>query len=186
MNGCAHLGHAYSASKAEFIATYQRLLGKNVLFPFAFHTTGMPIKACADKLAQEMKEFGCPPVFPKPEGDGAATTTTTKADPSSRSRKPKLTRKVGKKVYQWEIMQEMGIPDMDIPAFADARHWQDYFPQCWQADLTRFGASIDWRRSFITTEVCRIYCVVSFILITVTGQSLLRLFCPLAIRCPQT
>lgn len=36
-----------------------------MLFPFGFHCTGMPIKACADKLQREMETFGFPPVFPK-------------------------------------------------------------------------------------------------------------------------
>lgn len=44
---------------------YNRLLGKKVLFPFGFHCTGMPIKACADKLKQEMELYGYPPQFPK-------------------------------------------------------------------------------------------------------------------------
>lgn len=35
-----------------------------MLFPFGFHCTGMPIKACADKLKREMEDFGYPPVFP--------------------------------------------------------------------------------------------------------------------------
>lgn len=38
-----------------------------MLFPFGFHCTGMPIKACADKLKREMEQFGSPPVFPKEE-----------------------------------------------------------------------------------------------------------------------
>lgn len=38
-----------------------------VLFPFGFHCTGMPIKACADKLKREMELYGCPPVFPNEE-----------------------------------------------------------------------------------------------------------------------
>jgi leucyl-tRNA synthetase len=43
---------------------YQRLKGKKCLFPFAFHCTGMPIKASADKIKREMELFGNPPVFP--------------------------------------------------------------------------------------------------------------------------
>src|SRR3546814_2270071 len=50
MNGRLHLGHAFSLTKAEFTAGYQRLKGKNVLFPFGFHCTGMPIQAAANKL----------------------------------------------------------------------------------------------------------------------------------------
>ena len=41
MNGWLHLGHAFSLSKAEFAAGFQRLKGKNVLFPFGFHCTGI-------------------------------------------------------------------------------------------------------------------------------------------------
>jgi leucyl-tRNA synthetase len=44
MNGRLHLGHSFSLSKVEFMAGYQRLKGKRVLFPFGFHCTGMPIK----------------------------------------------------------------------------------------------------------------------------------------------
>jgi leucyl-tRNA synthetase len=44
MNGRLHLGHTFSITKVEFQVQYQRLKGKNCLFPFAFHCTGMPIK----------------------------------------------------------------------------------------------------------------------------------------------
>ncbi|KAA8545448.1 hypothetical protein F0562_020232 [Nyssa sinensis] len=60
MNGFLHLGHAFSLSKLEFAAAYHRLRGANVLLPFGFHGTGMPIKASADKLAREIQQFGNP------------------------------------------------------------------------------------------------------------------------------
>jgi leucyl-tRNA synthetase len=44
MNGSLHLGHAFTISKIEFAAGYERMLGKRVLFPHGFHVTGMPIK----------------------------------------------------------------------------------------------------------------------------------------------
>ena len=44
-NGNLHIGHAFSLTKAVFRAQYERHQGKNVLFPFAFHCTGMPIQA---------------------------------------------------------------------------------------------------------------------------------------------
>jgi leucyl-tRNA synthetase len=43
MNGKLHLGHTFSLSKVDFMVGYQRLKGKNALFPFGFHCTGMPI-----------------------------------------------------------------------------------------------------------------------------------------------
>lgn len=44
MNGSLHLGHAFTVSKIEFAAGYQRMKGRRTLFPMAFHCTGMPIK----------------------------------------------------------------------------------------------------------------------------------------------
>lgn len=68
MNGRLHLGHTFTLSKAEFAVAYHRLKGKRVLFPFGFHCTGMPIKACADKIKREIERFGNPPQFPGPLG----------------------------------------------------------------------------------------------------------------------
>lgn len=64
MNGRLHLGHTFTLSKCEFAVRFQRLKGKKALFPFGFHCTGMPIKACADKLKREMETYGFPPKFP--------------------------------------------------------------------------------------------------------------------------
>ena len=65
MNGRLHLGHAFSMTKAEFAVAFNRMQGKRALFPFGFHCTGMPIKACADKLKNEYARYGSPlPNFP--------------------------------------------------------------------------------------------------------------------------
>lgn len=58
MNGTLHAGHSFSVSKVEFAAGVARMQGKRALFPMGFHCTGMPIKACADKLVNEVKKFG--------------------------------------------------------------------------------------------------------------------------------
>jgi len=54
MNGKLHLGHLFSLSKCDFYAYFKRQQGYNVLFPFAFHCTGMPISASAYKLNEEL------------------------------------------------------------------------------------------------------------------------------------
>lgn len=54
MNGYLHLGHAFSMSKCEYQVRYQRQRGKNALFPFGFHCTGMPIQAAANRLKKEI------------------------------------------------------------------------------------------------------------------------------------
>jgi leucyl-tRNA synthetase len=73
-NGKLHLGHAFTVSKAEFATGYKRLVGFRCLYPFGFHTTGMPIQACANKLKKELDLYGNPPVFPDTDevqpGDG--------------------------------------------------------------------------------------------------------------------
>lgn len=58
MNGKLHLGHAFTLTKADFSAYFHRLIGDRVLFPFAFHCTGMPIQGAANRLAREMAEAG--------------------------------------------------------------------------------------------------------------------------------
>ena len=54
MNGYLHLGHAFSMSKAEFQVRYQKQRGKNAILPQAFHCTGMPIQAAANRLKAEI------------------------------------------------------------------------------------------------------------------------------------
>lgn len=158
MNGRLHLGHSFSMSKCEFAAGFERLQGKKVLFPFGFHCTGMPIKACADKLKKEMEKFGNPPVFPvetaeNDEPEKAEPETKQPGAPAAMKKKGKVAAKSSGAKYQWQIMQSLGIPDEEIPKFADATYWLQYFPPLAIDDLKKFGVHVDWRRSFITTDV---------------------------------
>lgn len=50
MNGRAHIGHAFTLTRVEFMARYKRMKGYNVLFPFAFHYTGSPIVGAAQRI----------------------------------------------------------------------------------------------------------------------------------------
>ena len=170
MNGLLHLGHAFSLSKLEFAAAHRRLCGDKVLFPQAFHCTGMPIKACADRLAQEMEDYGCPPVFPGEEEEteesaaavaaaaAAAASAAAEKDPAKFSgKKSKAAAKKGTGATQWEIMKLSGIAEEDIPAFEDPAHWLKFFPPLARRDISLMGCGVDWRRSFITTDANPFY-----------------------------
>lgn len=154
MNGRLHLGHTFSLSKCEFSVGYERLKGKRCLFPFGFHCTGMPIKACADKLKREMEDFGCPPVFPAEEEEVVKEVETEVIiKDKAKGKKSKAKAKSGNLKYQWQIMASLGMTDDEIVKFADPYHWLYYFPPHCMDDLKRMGLKVDWRRSFFTTDV---------------------------------
>ncbi|MFQ6061088.1 MAG: class I tRNA ligase family protein, partial [Thermoplasmata archaeon] len=106
VNGYLHLGQAVTNLHPDIMARYKRMKGFNVLFPYAFHCTGMPIVAAARRIEE-------------------------------------------KEPRQIELMKKMGIPEKEIPLFADRNHWVEYFPAEARKDVTRFGLSTDWSRSFI-------------------------------------
>ncbi|TET91091.1 MAG: leucine--tRNA ligase [Methanomassiliicoccales archaeon] len=109
VNGFLHLGQAVTNLHPEIMSRYKRMKGFNVLFPYAFHCTGMPIVAAARRIK---------------EGE------------------PR----------QIELMKSTGIPEEQIPLFADENYWVKYFPAEARKDITRFGLCTDWSRTFITTS----------------------------------
>ncbi|KAG8008559.1 Leucine--tRNA ligase, partial [Nibea albiflora] len=152
MNGRLHLGHTFSLSKCEFAVGYQALKGKKCLFPFGLHCTGMPIKACADKLKREMELYGNPPQFPDEEEEDKEKEKPKTSDEiiikdKAKGKKSKAVAKSGTSTFQWDIMKSLGLNDQEIARFAHAEHWLDYFPPL----------AVDWRRSFITTDVNPFY-----------------------------
>ncbi|KAI0387235.1 leucyl-tRNA synthetase [Hypomontagnella monticulosa] len=157
-NGRLHVGHAFSFSKVEFHVGYNRMKGINVLWPQGYHCTGLPIKACADKLVKEVEMFG--QEFERYNEEDEAVIETVAA-PAKREREDvtKFTAKKGKAAakavkmkYQFQIMQAMGIPVQQIHLFADPAYWLEYFPPLVKLDLSNFGSRIDWRRQFVTTD----------------------------------
>lgn len=159
MNGTLHAGHSFTASKVEFTAGFSRMQGKRTLFPLGFHCTGMPIKACADKLVEDVRKFG--KNFERFEEEEATqnetvpapTQAVTKDDITKfTSKKGKASAKAVKLKYQFQIMLALGIPRDEIHKFADATYWLKYFPPLCKQDMNSFGARIDWRRSFVTTD----------------------------------
>ncbi|KAF2205196.1 leucyl-tRNA synthetase [Delitschia confertaspora ATCC 74209] len=163
MNGTLHAGHSFTSSKAEFTAGFARMQGKRTLFPLGYHVTGMPIKACADKLVREIEMFGptfenCPveDILEDADAGGippAPTQAETKTDLSKfKAKKGKAAAKNVKTKYQFQIMLALGIPVEEIQKFADPYYWIKFFPPLAVRDLTSFGARIDWRRQFVTTD----------------------------------
>lgn len=157
MNGRLHLGHTFSLSKAEFGVRYYRMKGRNVLFPLGFHCTGMPIKACADKLKRELETFGYPPQFPQDEIVQVEVDRDIIPKDKSKSKKSKAVAKGGSAKYQWQIMQSLGLQDEEIKKFANTDYWLEYFPPLAIQDLKSMGAHIDFRRTFVTTDVNPFY-----------------------------
>ena len=162
MNGTLHAGHSFTVSKVEFTAGFARMQGKRVLFPLGFHCTGMPIKACADKLVDDVRRFGQNfegyeeqnAETSVPNGQPPAPTQSqTKEDVTKfTSKKGKAAAKTVKLKYQFQIMLALGTPREEIHKFANAHHWLEHFPPICKKDLNNFGARIDWRRSMVTTD----------------------------------
>lgn len=123
MNGTLHLGHSFSMSKCEFASRYQRLKGLNSLFPFAFHCTGMPIAAAANRIKEEMKKYNN-------DVDEALKHKDT----------------------QCSILFAMGVHKNLIPNFSVAENWLSFFPPIGHNDLLSLGINADFSRSFITTD----------------------------------
>ena len=164
VNGTPHAGHSFTASKLEFAVGWARMKGLRALYPQGYHCTGMPIKACADKLVREIEMFGqeferCPvdEVAEPEEANGAPpapTQATTKEDVTKfTAKKSKAAAKVNVNLkYQFQIMLALGIPVEEIHRFAYPQYWLEYFPPLWKRDLTDLGCRVDWRRSMVTTD----------------------------------
>ncbi|PWN34453.1 leucyl-tRNA synthetase [Meira miltonrushii] len=165
MNGSLHLGHAFSMSKVDFMDGFQRMLGKRALFPLGFHATGMPIRASADKLIREIEMFGKdfsgykeeeePEEKLEPDTDLNASSVTQSN--VAKATKGKLQAKNTGLKYQFQILESIGVPRSEIHKFTEGKQWLDYFPPIAVADCKSMGTRIDWRRSFITTDMNPFY-----------------------------
>ncbi|KAK0634361.1 hypothetical protein B0T17DRAFT_611386 [Bombardia bombarda] len=155
MNGRLHAGHAFSFSKIEFHTGFARMQGKRCLFPQGYHCTGLPIKASADKLVKEIEMFGRDFERYKEEDEEPVVVAQKgpKEDHSKfNAKKGKAAAKASKAKYQFQILHSIGIPLEEIHLFADPQYWLQFFPPECKKDLTNFGARIDWRRQFVTTD----------------------------------
>lgn len=163
MNGSLHAGHAFTVSKVDFATGYARMKGKRALFPLGFHCTGMPIKACADKLTREVEMFG--QNFERYDAEAVESTLPNGTSPAPMqgvkneditkhtSSKSKSAAKNVQAKYQFQISLASGVKKEEIHKFADPNYWLNYYPPICERDLNAFGARIDWRRRFCTTDV---------------------------------
>jgi leucyl-tRNA synthetase len=55
VNNALHIGHGFTCNKVDIYGRFKRLMGSNVLFPFAFHATGEPIVGTAKRVRQKDK-----------------------------------------------------------------------------------------------------------------------------------
>lgn len=158
MNGVLHAGHVFTYSKVDFAVGFERLRNKRALYALGFHCTGMPISAAADKLKREVELFGDDfsgvPAETEEEEEVKPKQEKVKTDPTKfTATKSKVAQKTGRAKYQFEIMQQLGIPLNDISKFKDPYHWLEYFPPLVEKDVKSLGGRVDWRRSMITTDM---------------------------------
>uniref|UniRef100_A0A7N6BYV2 leucine--tRNA ligase n=1 Tax=Anabas testudineus TaxID=64144 RepID=A0A7N6BYV2_ANATE len=155
MNGRLHLGHTFSMSKCEVIRYI-------LSYSFCHITLHYIHQACADKLKREMELYGNPPQFPDEEEEEKEKEKPKTSDEiiikdKAKGKKSKAVAKSGSSTFQWDIMRSLGLKDEEITKFASAEHWLEYFPPLAVKDLKQMGVKVDWRRSFITTDVNPFY-----------------------------
>jgi leucyl-tRNA synthetase len=92
------------------------------------------------------------PPTPAPAGPGASAggDAPVRAD---KAKKGKIAAKSTGHTYQFQIMESLGVPRAEIKKFADSVYWTRHFPPLAIEDHHAFGTRVDWRRTFITTDL---------------------------------
>jgi leucyl-tRNA synthetase len=116
----------------------------------------VPDGGCVFKVLTELQDGSyCPESKESAEVSVDAAPKDKKGGAPAGGKKvaKKILAKTGDAAFQWEILAAMGLSPEDMIAFVDPLHWLEYYPPLGVRDLKRFGAPIDYRRSFITTSV---------------------------------
>ena len=57
VSGKMHLGHSFSYSQQDFIARFQRMIGKNVFYPFGVDDNGLATERMIEKMKNVKGQF---------------------------------------------------------------------------------------------------------------------------------
>src|SRR3989338_9279484 len=117
------------------------------------HSTGGVIRAAAERCEDIQAEMAA--IVGGLSTSSASSSTSASTAVTGVKEKGGRGKEKAKKVdavWQWEIMQMLGLPEAEIPEFTDAVHWLKYFPPRAIDDLRRLGVKVDWRRAFLTTD----------------------------------
>lgn len=137
MNGRLHLGHGYTLLNSDFQARFHKdKYDQNVMFPFGFHGTGMPIVASAKKLEHELSSSNY--INNQKSMNSDEFTEFLKSFTSDSP--------IG-------IILNMHVDPLEIPQFVDPHYWIVYFSNKAKEDLLKFHMSVDLSRSFYTTDM---------------------------------
>lgn len=115
---------------------------------------------CVYKVRVELEDGSFCPESKESDSISASGVVAPKgkaSGPPGKRVAKKILAKTGDAAFQWEILVSMGLTAEDLPAFTDPNHWLEYYPPLGMRDLKKFGCPIDYRRSFITTEVNKYY-----------------------------
>ena len=140
MNGSLHLGHSFTMMGPELQSRYRQAKGINVLFPFGFHGSGMPIVAASKKLAIELEKYD----FVKMLENDEQLSENNKQVKDFLTQLPKTS--------QIKILIEMRVNPRNISNFTDPTYWVPYFSEIAKQDLKDFHINVDLTRSFYTTN----------------------------------
>ena len=50
VSGLLHMGHVFSYTQADFVARFQRMIGKDVFYPMGFDDNGLPTERLVEKI----------------------------------------------------------------------------------------------------------------------------------------
>jgi len=66
VSGMLHMGHIFSYSQADFVARFQRMLGKDVFYPIGFDDNGLPTERLVEKIINKKAN-----IFEQENGHGS-------------------------------------------------------------------------------------------------------------------